>query len=837
MRDFLPIYQRVEPKLMHACSSGNDGPEARRSPEAAKASASQGTHAGYTKPPLYVPFDLRVFDADDVSTEADSQCSWEETASDEGGWAKVARAVDHVEDDTDTVKAMTKAQRMKLKRQQRRRRINTAKFKQNINDREEIIGPDGISQDSVVVCELADLHGSLEKLDKVIDALGYLPERGNITQEEQLLLEEHGIGTVKVTKTVLPRELEKYGLAHLEAPAREKEGKTMRDFGVFGLPVEDCPEVRGLPGFNYSRTIEACGIKEFETDDPEVRFRLVYHGSDSRTADNEAAIFQTIRDVPASLLEIRIVLVICRLLKFIVRQGDVVGAYLNADAPANSFVRLGKAWLSALSAEAQRRYQELLDAGKPILVPLLKSLYGHVLSGALWARWFASRLSEMGWCQVRDVSDALWFLYDDARNLIGILAVYVDDLIVGASQETIAWFEAELLKVVRLKNGLHEVGRLLGGLYRSRMWTENAGETTEEHEEIFVSVGQYAAHIAKRYFSSRTAGSKFAKPGRFATPADPESCAAVPGTAAVGEHGEEAPIHIGGSMWLQRVGLPSLCTSTNALAREIHHWTVRTDAALHRHMSWIATHAVQLGLLMYAVSGCDDLTLLIQTDADHGSNPRSRLSISGFHIFLVSSRGTFALLEWVSARQRAVALSTAEAELTALQAGLKRAVEILMVLRLAGLRPRVVLCCDSTSALAVAQTGISTKLRYASVTQGTSAEWVRYVCELLGCSPHKVDTVVNSSDIQTKPLARGPFMLHSRFIGVVEEEVWQQTRRCEGYHHSPLGRVRCKARAVGSLCQWCAAAESEVSHVCPCWYGVGAWDERYKEKYANVIRV
>ena len=85
---------------------------------------------------------------------------------------------------------------------------------------------------------------------------------------------------------------------------------------------------------------------------------------------------------------------------------------------------------------------------------------------------------------------------------------------------TVVLAKAELLKVVRLKNGFHEVGRLLGGLYRSRMWTENAGETTEEHEEIFVSVGQYAAHIAKRYFSSRTAGSKFAKPGRFATPAD-----------------------------------------------------------------------------------------------------------------------------------------------------------------------------------------------------------------------------------------------------------------------------------------------------------------------------
>ena len=41
----------------------------------------------------------------------------------------------------------------------------------------------------------------------------------------------------------------------------------MRDFSVFGVPVEDCPEVRDLTGFNYARTIEATAVKNFETED------------------------------------------------------------------------------------------------------------------------------------------------------------------------------------------------------------------------------------------------------------------------------------------------------------------------------------------------------------------------------------------------------------------------------------------------------------------------------------------------------------------------------------------------------------------------------------------
>ena len=237
--------------------------------------------------------------------------------------------------------------------------------------------------------------------------------------------------------------------------------------------------------------------------------------------------------------------------------------------------------------------------------------------------------------------------------------------------------------------------------------------------------------------------------GRASTPADTEPSSAVAGTVPAGEHADEAAVHVGGCMWLQRVGMPSLCTSTNAIAREMHSWSQKMDRALHRHMSWVSTHAAKLGLLLYVVSGVDDLTLLIQTDADHGSSPRTRLSVSGFHVFLVSSRGTFALVEWASVRQRAVAVSTAEAELAALQCALKRALEILMLLRFAGLKVRVVLCCDSTAAISIANTGISPKIRYASVTQGISAEWVAYVCRLLSCPPHKVDTVLNSADLQT----------------------------------------------------------------------------------------
>ena len=831
--EFKQVYDETTPKLMYAAAQRSVDGELPSgvpsgSPVAGSAAAQRSADTSKSRlPPRYVPFDLSVFDKepegeDDArSTEVGSEPSWESTSDSEVD--NVTRAVESVEW-AGAAKSMTRAQRFRLKRQQRRRRINLSRFKENVNERDELIGPDGVNSESgqVVVCELEDLQGSLEKLDQIIDAIGYIPEIGKVTEEEQRILETAGI--CKVTKTVLARDLEKYGLKHQEQPARDKEGNTMREFGVFGVPVEDDCEVRSLPGFNYSRTLEACAIKNYETQDPEVRFRLVVDGSDTRASDESRAVFQSIRDIPASLMEIRIVLVICRLMKFIVRQGDVVGAYLNAVAPANSFVRLGKGWLSALSEEGQRRYSELMAAGKSVLVPLLKSLYGHVLSGALWARWFAEQLQIMGWKQLRDVSDAVWVLFDGAGKLIGILAVYVDDLIVGALQETLTWFESALTRIVRLKAGLHPVGRLLGGAYRSRQWSEGHGSVQEEHEEIFISVGEYAKHIAGRYFENKTG--KFAKPGRASTPADTEPCAAVPGTAPAGQHAEEAAVHVGGCMWLQRVGLPSLCTSTNAIAREMHAWSEKMDRALHRHMSWVATHAAKLGLLLYVVSGCDDLVLLVQVDADHASNPRTRCSISGYHIFLVSSRGTFALVEWGSVRQRAAAVSTAEAELGALQTVLRKCLEVLMLLRLAGLRPRVVVCSDSTAAIAIANTGISPKIRYASCTQGISAEWVSYVCRMLGASPQKVDTVLNSADLQTKALPRGAFLLHSRFIGVQEEAVWLATTRCCGWHTSPLGvPTRCKARCYGTLCVHCAAGQP-----CPCWYSADTWDVRYREK-------
>ena len=807
MADFLPLYHSVEPKLMYKLGNGEEP----------------------SPPPIYVPFDLARLDKEKYTVEAADASTCAGSDSDVGSdWDddnEVANAAEKVDEETPSVKAMTKAQRMKWKRQQRRRRINISKFKESINDREDLLGPDD-TKDKVVVCELEDLKGSLAKLDAIINALGYLPTPGEITEEEADAIEAAGV--CKVTKTVQPRELGKYGLQHKEQAAREKEASTMREFGVFGIPVADDDNVRGLPGFNYADVISACAIKDYETDDPDVRFRAVYNGSDSRIADESKAVFQTIRDIPASLMEIRIVLVICRLMNFIVKQGDVVGAYLNATAPKNSFVRLGKEWLSALSKEGQQEYLRLMKEGKRILVPLLMALYGHVLSGALWSQWFADKLKEMGWKQLRDVSDAVWVIFDEAGRLAGILAVYVDDMIVGATDKVLSWFESKLTELVRLKAGLHDVGRLLGGLYRSRRWTEQVDDSIEEHEEIFISVGQYADHIARRYFGTKAADSPFAAPGRFATPADPDSsAAAVPGTVEAGVHGDEAAIHIGGSMWLQRVGLPNLCTSTNALAREVQSWSSSADKALYRHMSWIKKHAIYLGLLLYVVSGIDDLTLLIKTDADHGTSPRTRLSITGFHIFLISPRGTFALLDWASARQRAVAISTAEAELAALQAALKRALEILMILRLAGLKVRVLLCCDSTAAIAIANTGISPKIRYASVTQGISAEWIAYVCRLLGAPPSKVDTVLNSADLQTKGLSKGPFWLHSRFIGIMDENEWQDTRRCEGRHQSPVGEVRCKSRSFGPLCDYCAA-----QRVCPCWYGVTAWDERFKDKIA-----
>ena len=260
---------------------------------------------------------------------------------------------------------------------------------------------------------------------------------------------------------------------------------------------------------------------------------------------------------------------------------------------------------------------------------------------------------------MKDCSSSLWFLYNPAKELVAILAIYVDDFIIGASQKIIDWFDREISKFVSLKKekghttGLHQIDKLIGGTYISRLWYEN----DVEHEDVFIDVGSYAQLIADRFFNSETCRkSEYAKPGRFTTPMDTTSFAAPAGVHPEGIFKDDVPTHTGGGLWCQRLGMANLCASTCALARETHAWTTNGDRALHRYMSFLSRVGSKIGLLLSIVAlAGEEVIILGQSDADHGSNARTRISISGFHVYIVTCRGTFCLIEWCSARQRAIA--------------------------------------------------------------------------------------------------------------------------------------------------------------------------------------
>ena len=816
-----------------------------------EAHSAKAAQPGASGAPKYVPFDLTCFDAvpaDDSPTVHDDS----ETASD--GDLDLDNVLDAIQaelqnfdgmDDVQRgyvetmmqsmpVKGMTKSQKHRWKRQNRKLLRNVAKFRQNIGERDRLIGPDASTRaQQRVVFEIEDLQGSLRRIDEIIATLGYLPPQGRCTEEEAALLEANN---VKVTKTVTLSDLK--GREPEVQEARDREAAVIRDFGVLGEPVADTPEIRSLPGFNFAPIIGAYALKWFGTPDETIRARAVYNGAISKLGDNAKAIYELIKDIPASLLEIRLVIIITRLKGWLLRQADVVGAYLNSPAPKNSFVKLPREWACLLGESARRKFLDMLDAGIPCLVELRKALYGHVLAGVLWSRWFASKLTAMGWVQIKDCSTSLWLLYDQSKELVGILSIYVDDFIIGAGKEILKWFEATITKVVALKiegnhtTGLHPIDKLVGGHYISRITEEADGQ----HEEVFIDAGAYAGLIADRFFQSDAChNTEYAKPGRFMTPMDTASFTAPDGVNASGIFQHEVSTHTGAGLWCQRIGMANLCAATCALAREAHNWTTLCDKALHRYMSYLKNIGSKLGLLLYIVAmKGEEVIVLGQSDADHGGNARTRISISGFHVYIVTLRGTFCLVEWTSSRQRAIALSTAEAELAALQLLLKAVLNVCTVLRLCGIFPRVILCVDSVSAIAVAQSGISSKLRYSSVTQGLSAAWIQEVCSLLSSEPTKIDTVLNSCDVQTKGLPLGPFRLHSLFMGMMEKTIWERTVRCQGRHLSPLGEIRCKARCENVepfLCGSCASG----SQLCPCWYGVTSFDARYRQVHGITV--
>ena len=123
------------------------------------------------------------------------------------------------------------------------------------------------------------------------------------------------------------------------------------------------------------------------------------------------------------------------------------------------------------------------------------------------------------------------------------------------------------------------------------------------------------------------------------------------------------------ALFLARVCRPDLLWTVNALARMVTKWSVACDKRLHRLISYIH-HTAHWALCYFVGDPPADCKVVLYSDASFGGDLSDSKSTSGAFLCLVGPH-TFVPLTWICKKQGAVSHSSTEAEIIALDAGVR----------------------------------------------------------------------------------------------------------------------------------------------------------------------
>ena len=122
-------------------------------------------------------------------------------------------------------------------------------------------------------------------------------------------------------------------------------------------------------------------------------------------------------------------------------------------------------------------------------------------------------------------------------------------------------------------------------------------------------------------------------------------------------------------LFTARLTRPDLLWTVNNLARNITKWTKAHDRRLHRLMCYIH-HTVDWTQICYVGNNVTDINLVLFTDASFAGDLVDSKSTTGTLMCLIGSN-TFVPLTWMYRKQGAISHSSSEAEVIAMDAGLR----------------------------------------------------------------------------------------------------------------------------------------------------------------------
>ena len=236
-----------------------------------------------------------------------------------------------------------------------------------------------------------------------------------------------------------------------------------------------------------------------------------------------------------------------------------------------------------------------------------------------------------------------------------------------------------------------------------------------------------------------------------------------------GQYAHIAKKHIGSLMYLARGSRPDIMFAVSWLSRGADRWCVEHDFALlrlYRYLSGTLNFAIEL---VVDERDAGKLCELSYSDTDHAGDREQRKSTTGGDLFVTGPHGTYALLGFLSKLQKAVALSSGEAE----SSGAAYVVQKMLLPANRGALSEhiseVEHCLDATTAEAALRKGYSREMAHMSVTQGVRLSWVHHVLfKVLSAKLSKVGTDKNVADIHTKPTDYPTFVRLCKMLGMVK---------------------------------------------------------------------
>ena len=123
------------------------------------------------------------------------------------------------------------------------------------------------------------------------------------------------------------------------------------------------------------------------------------------------------------------------------------------------------------------------------------------------------------------------------------------------------------------------------------------------------------------------------------------------------------------ALYVARISRPDIYFAVNTLAREVTRWTVACDRRLHRLISYM--HWTQSWVqLCWVGDKPEDIIVALYVDAGFGGDLADSKSSTGAMLCLMGPN-TFVPLTWLCKKNTAVSHSSSEAEVIAMDAGVR----------------------------------------------------------------------------------------------------------------------------------------------------------------------